>query len=579
MPLDDSPISVVDAIRDERLIGDEISEQQEVMLRAAYGLPLQERRIKTRVFIGRRMSSVGRFETIDETPEQFFCRITSKPAYVPTHYRECGIYIGARGGKSDKLSANVTLFEACFRTHKLSRGEKGLIPCVAFDKKQASIVFNYIKGKASVSPAISKSIVAERAGELELINGLEIGVYTCSFRALRGYSIPAAVADEIAIWRDVATGANPAKEVLRTIRRGMMTFPEAKLIKISSPFAKTGVVWDDWNNRLKRQAALILKVPAWEVNPALNEEELLEELKDDPELFWREFGAEFWDAVSPLCPAEKVDACVMVGVKERAYRKEYRYFATIDVAFRQDAFAFGVCHREGDRVVWDVIRSWEGTKDNAVQLDPTLDEIAGTCRNYLISTVNGDQYCSEPVKQALLKKGLQFNEFTFTQNSKQQLYANLRSLIMGGCLDLIDNGTAGQQIKTLEAVTGSMGTVRVQAASGYKDDEATVVAEGSYIAMQGSRGAESWAQSFKERAASNKASSNEAPEGRTICVDCGRLIDLGEPYHGVGPVGMGQCLVCSKDHGAPNWAHVKPGPKNIPKPTLMSEEEASGKPN
>lgn len=571
--MSDASISIIDAIKDERLIGDTISSQQEVILRAIYGLPLQEGLIKTRVFRGRKLSAQGKFEVIEETPEQFFCRITDRESYVPTNYREAGIYIGARGGKSDKLSSNIAIYEATLRTHRLSRGEKGLIPCVAFDKPQAGIVFSYIKGKLLNSPVLSKLVASDHPGLIELQNSIEIGVYPGSFRQLRGYSVPAAVADEIAIWRDVTTGANPAKEIVRSLRRGMMTFPEAKLAKISSPFAKSGIVWDDWQNRKKRLRALILKVPSWEINPTLSEDDLLAELEDDPELFWREFGAEFWDAVAPLVPIEKVDAAISMGVKERPYNPGHRYFGIVDVAFRQDAFAFGVCHREGDRVVWDLVRSWAGTKDDAVQMDSTMPEIEGVSRKYLISMIHGDQYCAEPIRQALKKAGMEFTEFTFTANSKQQLYANLRSLFMGAAIDIPDDGQTANEIKTLEAVTGSMGMVKVQAAQGFKDDRATVVALGSLVAMQGSRGAESWVQSLRERAEGRGKLDEAAPPGRTKCVDCGKIIPLDTPYRGYAP-GMGQCQECEADHGSPTYAAVKPS-GGAAKPQLIGVDGLS----
>lgn len=103
--------------------------------------------------------------------------------------------------------------------------------------------FDYILSRFEGSPALRRLIDGEpHADELDLVNGITIAVWPANFRSIRGISIVCAVADEIAFWHDDVTGANLASEVLRAIRPAMATFPNAKLVKISSPFAKSGVV-------------------------------------------------------------------------------------------------------------------------------------------------------------------------------------------------------------------------------------------------------------------------------------------------------------------------------------------------
>ena len=47
----------------------------------------------------------------------------------------------------------------------------------------------------------------------------------------------------------------------------------------------------------------------------------------------------------------------------------------VDPAFTGDAFGLLVGHREGDRVVVDLVRGWHGSRQTPVGIDPTLDEI------------------------------------------------------------------------------------------------------------------------------------------------------------------------------------------------------------
>lgn len=559
-------ITIIDAIRDERLLGDTISPQQEAILRAIYGMPPQPEEFRTRRLISRRGDDRVIFDWVKETGAEFLSRCMGGKEYVPRYVRNSGIYLGARAGKSDKIAANITIYEASIREHRLSLGEKALVPCIAVDKKQAAVVLNYIRGKMKASPSLSQLIVAERAEELELSCSVVIGVYPCSFRQLRGYSIPAAALDEVAVWRDEVTRANPAREVIRAIRRGMATFPDAKMAKISTPYSKSGVVWDECLE--PPEDSLILRAPSWEINPTLEDEALAAEYVSDPELFWREFGAEFWDSIAPLVPAEKVLAAVTTGVKERRPEPQLKYTAVMDVAFKHDEFTFAIFHRSGERVIQDVLRVWTGSVKEPVKMRVVLMEIASTCRAYLISVVTGDQFCSEPIRQGLSELGIEFRQFNFTTNSKQQMYGALRAMLMGGTIDLIDDRESVDQIKSLEAVTMTAGTVRIQASTGHRDDRATVIALGATLVMQAGRGAESWAEALRLITTAPARSLPVSEEkGRTRCSDCGRLIVLGEEYYGLGP-SVGQCMNCARDHGAPTMAAIPPLKPRPPRPMV-----------
>ena len=123
----DSQITIIDAIRDPKLIGDEISEAQEMCLRVLYGLPLES-------------------EQVD-----LFNELAGRPPGTPYEaqdYKEAAFIIGRRGGKSDKLAANTAIYEGRFRDHSpfLSPGETGVVLCLS-QTLRTKIVFNYIQAK------------------------------------------------------------------------------------------------------------------------------------------------------------------------------------------------------------------------------------------------------------------------------------------------------------------------------------------------------------------------------------------------------------------------------------------------
>jgi hypothetical protein len=85
------------------------------------------------------------------------------------------------------------------------------------DRRQARIIMGYIRALLLEVRMLAEMVRKESAEKIELDNGITIEVATCSFRTIRGRTIVAALADEIAFW--VQEGAvNPDVEVLAAIR-------------------------------------------------------------------------------------------------------------------------------------------------------------------------------------------------------------------------------------------------------------------------------------------------------------------------------------------------------------------------
>jgi hypothetical protein len=454
------PPDILRAIRDRRLIGDrKLSPAQETALRALYGLPLSD--------------------------EQFdiFCRATGRESYEPAEYREASFICGRRSGKSSKLAANIAVFEAAFRRHELAEGERGYVVALAPTRRQAAVVFQYVLARLEGSPTLRRLIDGEpRADEIDMTNGITIAVWPANFRTIRGISIVCAVCDEIAFWQDDATGANPASEVLRAIRPAMASFEKAKLVKISSPFAKSGVVWDDWNERATHSEMLVWKLDTATMNPSLSRRFLAEEERRDPESFAREYGAEFYESASALLPAEAVQACVQAGRCELLPNPGTSYNAALDAAFRGDAFAFALVHREGEKVVQDVTRSWRGSRTRPVNLAETLTEIVATLRAYGVSRIFGDQFCSEPIKQALAARGIEFIQTTTLGSRASGIWASLRTIVTSGQIELLDDAETVAELKRLELIVTRGGNQRVEASTGH-DDRAVALALAAHQAV------------------------------------------------------------------------------------------------
>jgi len=450
-------VDIIAAIRDPNILGDVLSPAQEAGLRTLYG------------------------RTIPRDQESIVRRCTGHPPRNPREHREAAFICGRRSGKSDKIAANVAIYEAFFRQHKLSAGERGIVLLLAQNMRQAQVVRGYIEGKITRSPILSRHVESVRSHEIDLDNRITIGIYPASFRSIRGLSVVACICDEIAFWWTEDGYANPDVEVLRAVRPAMATFPNAKLVLASSPYAMNGVLWDMWTRRKKDREVLVWHAPTGLMNPTVPRRFLENEKRRDPETYRREYGAEFAEAVSAYIPAEAIAACVVEGrTSVLPQPRVHSYEAAIDAAFKGDRFTFAVAHKESreNKLVVDYLAGWEGTRQQPVRLGQVIPEIRATLDRYGTRRVYGDQFGAEPLKHAFQEAGIEFEEVPFTLQSKADLYANLRSHIVERRIELLDHKESLRELRGLEVELLPGGRPRIGHAnrSGAHDDYAAAIA-------------------------------------------------------------------------------------------------------
>ena len=139
-----------------------------------------------------------------------------------------------------------------------------------------------------------------------------IGCYPCTYDGVRGRTIITAVCDELAFWSDQEDAANPAEEVIAALRPGMATVRNPKLIKISTPFGKTGLLWKEYQQRAELDFA-VWRLSTQEMNPTIKTSFLDHERTRNEEQFRREYLAEFTDSISGWIGPEVLDSCVVRG--------------------------------------------------------------------------------------------------------------------------------------------------------------------------------------------------------------------------------------------------------------------------
>ena len=189
---------------------------------------------------------------------QVFTQCTGRSTPPSKPVTEAWLICGRRSGKSFIL-ALCAVFLAAFCDYRqyLAPGERGTIMVVARDKRQARVVLRFIRALITQVPLLDAKVERETAEGFDLINKVSIEVHVASFRSTRGYTIVAALLDEIAFWLG-ETSSDPDTEVVNAIRPGMSTIPNAMLLCASSPYARRGALWEAHRQHYGNDASPVL---------------------------------------------------------------------------------------------------------------------------------------------------------------------------------------------------------------------------------------------------------------------------------------------------------------------------------
>jgi len=452
-------MTILEFIESPRYLGDkDLSHVQRVILKAIYGLALEERELATfHALSGGKSPRKGGWDVVS-------------------------LGCGRRSGKTEKIAANIAAYESVtFDERQLSPGEVAYCIIVAQNQKQARICRDYIEAKLHKLEANGHSVLAKTPGqmkaitadEIRLINQVVIATFPCKKVAVRGVTCFCFIADEIGHWQVEEDAYNADIEVIRAIRPAMATVKRRKLIKISTPFIEAGVFHDDWRNRERTRQLVIHEIPTELMNPSVPKTFLAEEQLADPDSYQREYLAKWSGVGGNFISGDLVDACTEPGLKMRPYSSGHSYIAWIDAAFKRDLFAFAIGHREETVVLMDRVLWWKPPHPKRpLQMEPVVAEIAGECKEYRCDRVRGDQFADVPLRQELQKHGLGFVEKPVTLQSKYEVFRNLKAALLSKRVALLDEPMLKRDLTSLEAHKTQGGMVRVAAPRlrGYHDD-------------------------------------------------------------------------------------------------------------
>ena len=401
---------------------------------------------------------------------------TGRAAAPSAAHAEAWLVCGRRAGKSFVL-ALIAVFVASFhdwRPH-LAPGERGTVMIVAADRKQARVILRYIRGLLTGVPMLARLIDRETAEAFDLNNSVSIEVGTASFRTVRGYTIVAALLDELAFWPTTDDAANPDYEVINAIRPGMATIPGAMLLCASSPYARRGALWDAHRRHFGKDGdpILVWQAPTRAMNPTVPQRVIDEAAERDPADAAAEFGAEFRRDIESFVSIEAVQACVFSpGVLERPSMGGTFYHGFVDPSGGSaDSMTLCIGHHDLSRetVVIDALREVKPPFSPEI----VVEEFSKLLKAYGVTNIIGDRYAGEWPREQFGKFGITYEA---SAAAKTDLYRDLLALLNSARVDLLDQPRLISQLVGLERRVARGGRDSIDHAPGAHDDVANVVA-------------------------------------------------------------------------------------------------------
>jgi hypothetical protein len=446
------PITIIDAINDKNLFAPWFKDRATweawfAFLAALFALPMSDEQ------------------------RAIYRSCTSRTEPPTARATEAWLICGRRAGKSFILALCAVFLAAfCEWRRYLQAGELGTVMVIASDRKQARTILRYIRGLLTGVPMLAKMILRETAESFDLANSVVIEVATASFRSVRGYTIVAALADEIAFWPS-DDSATPDFEIINALKPAMATIPGSVLLAASSPYARKGSLFNAHRRHFGKDGpVLVWKADTRRMNATVPQSLIDEAMEADPARAAAEYMAEFRSDLSSYIDRDALEAVVSYGVFERAPISGVEYFAAVDPSGGvKDSFALAIAHRENDTAILDCVREIRAPFNP----ESAVEELSELVISYRCSAVVGDRYAGEWPREQFRKRDI---EYKVAEKPTSDLFRDMLPAINSRQVDFVEHERLFNQLLNLERRTARSGKDSIAHPPGSHDDIAAAVA-------------------------------------------------------------------------------------------------------
>jgi hypothetical protein len=393
-------------------------------------------------------------------------RHTGRSDVSAAAYREACLLVGRRGGKS-RIAAFIGSYLAAFKDYSgvLSVGEVGVVALIAADRRQARVLLSYLNGFFDGIPLLAEMVESRTREAIQLKNGIRIEIFTASYRTVRGFTIVAAIGDEVCFWPNTEGAADADAEIVAALRPAMSTIPDALLLLISTPYARRGVMWTSYkqNFGVAGAATLYWQSDTRSMNPQVSQLTIAAAYVKDRAAASAEYGAQWRDDIAGFVPIEIVESRVVKNRHELPRVDGVTYYGFCDPSGGVgDGFTMAVAHFENETAVLDCVRE----VPPPCSPEQVVREFAQVFKSYGVSEITGDHYAGMWPREAFSKCGV---SYTPSDRNRSQIYLEALPLLMSGTCVLLDNPKLIAQLVGLERKTGRGADTIDHAPSGHDD--------------------------------------------------------------------------------------------------------------
>jgi hypothetical protein len=276
-------------------------------------------------------------------------------------------------------------------------------------------------------------------------------VHAASFRSTRGYTICAALLDEISVWPTDEMSAEPDVEIINSIKPGMATIPDAVLLCASSPHAMRGALWEAYRQYYGHadEDVLVWQATTNDMNPTVSQAWIDQQLAKDPVRAAADYLAQFRSDVTGFISRDAVMACVVPGLRERPPDRRLHFHAFCDPSGgSSDSMTLCIAHNDIARrtVVLDALREVKAP----FSPEAVVAEFCALLTSYGVYSVIGDHYAKLWPVEVFSRHGKRYEQHA---QAKSDLYAGLLPLINSRRIELFDLPSLIGQTCALERST------------------------------------------------------------------------------------------------------------------------------
>jgi phage terminase large subunit-like protein len=349
---------------------------------------------------------------------------------------------------------------------------------IAVDKDQGRLISEAAAGFVARTPALASALTVD-SYKVSANSGSTLEVLAADAASTWGLKPRRVVCDEFCQWPSTAN----AKGVWTAILTSMGKVAGAKLLCTSTSGDPA-----HWSHGVYETA---LKSKAWTVSetpgplPWVSADFLAEQRLILPDSVYRRLHLNEWCASEDrLTSLDDVRACVTLdGPLER--QEGCQYVLSLDLGVRHDRTVAAVMHSERvidpdgrdvvQRMVLDRMQVWAGTRTNPVDLGEVERWVEFTARAYRAKVVC-DPWQAIAMVQRLRSRGLQVEEFTFSQQSTGRLAVALHTTIRDHRLAIPDDEDLIDELVNVRLRETSPNVYRLDHDPDRHDDRAVTLA-------------------------------------------------------------------------------------------------------